>query len=139
MNLQDFINKQQVRKATKDISLAKSLLLNAKSDIEFLDRLEIDTISARKIMCNYYDVLRSILEAITALDGYKIYLHEAFTFYLKGKGENVFAEKFDRFRKIRNGINYHGKGISIEEAKENKDQIKKLIGLLIEKYLKGIT
>ncbi len=139
MNLKDFIDKKQVRKATKDISLAKSLLSNAKSDLKFLERLEIDSISARKIMCNYYDVLRSILEAMASLDGYKVYSHEAFTYYLKEKGENVAAEKFDRFRKIRNGINYYGKDISVKEAKENADHIKKLIDLLIERYLEEIA
>ena len=90
-------------------------------------------------MANYYDVLRSIVEAISSLDGYKIYSHEAFTYFLKEKGEDLIAEKFDRFRKIRNGINYYGKNISIEEVKEHIPEIVKLINVLKKKYLENIA
>ena len=73
-------------------------------------------------MSNYYDILRSILETIAILDRCKIYSHEAFTYFLKEKDENIIVNKFDRFRKIRNKINYYGKNISIEKTKEyNQD------------------
>jgi|SRR3989344_4759539 len=138
MKLQEFIEKGMVRKSTKDISLAKSLILTANIDLMFLKNLEINDNSARKIMTNYYDVLRSLLEAISCLDGYKIYSHEAFFFLLKEKGENQIAQKFDRFRKIRNSINYYGKNISVEEVKENKEEIIKIIDTLKIKFLKEI-
>ena len=76
-----------------------------------------------------------ILEAISIIDGFKIYSHEAFTYFLKEKGEEVLSTKFDRFRKIRNSINYYGKDISIEETKENIEEIKEMIKSLIKKYL----
>ena len=135
MKLNDFIEKGQVRKASKDIALVKSLVYTAENDLKFLDNLDINDNSARKIMSNYYDVLRSIVEAISALDGYKIYSHEAFTYFLKEKKEELIALKFDRFRKIRNGINYYGKNISVEEVKENVKEIIKLIKELKTKYL----
>ncbi len=136
MRLYDFIEKGYVKKISKDIALAKSLVATAKKDLVFLKKLSIDKISARRILGNYYDVLRSILEAISVLDGYKIYSHEAFTYFLKEKGENLIAEKFDRLRKIRNSINYYGKNVSVEEARENVDEIIKLIKFLIRRYLK---
>lgn len=86
-------------------------------------------------MSNYYDVLRSILEAISTLDGYKIYSHEAYTYFLKEKGESLIADKFDRFRIIRNKINYYGKPITVEEVKENVSVITRLIDELKRKYL----
>lgn len=135
MKLRDFIEKGQVRKASKDDALAKSLLLSAENDLEFLNTLEVNENSARKLVSNFYDVLRSILEAISTLDGYKIYSHEAFTYFLREKGEMLIAEKFDRFRKIRNDINYYGKTISIEEAKENITGITNLIDDIKNKYL----
>ncbi len=138
MKLQEFIKKGLVRKSTKDLSLSKSLILTANIDLRFLKNLEINDDSARKIMTNYYDVLRSLLEAISCLEGYKIYSHEAFFFLLKEKGENQIAQKFDRFRKIRNSINYYGKNISIEEVKENKEEIIKIIDTLKIKFLKEI-
>ncbi|MFH1358954.1 MAG: hypothetical protein ABIH37_03645 [archaeon] len=138
MKFEDFTKEGNVKKASPDKALVKSLVITANSDLKFLDRLEINKNSSRKIMVNYYDVLRSILEAISSLDGYKIYSHEAFTYYLKEKSEEVLSIKFDRFRKIRNSINYYGKNISIDETKENVKDIKNMINVLINKYLNEI-
>ena len=138
MIFKDFIDKKLVRRISKDVNLAKSLLKNIKKDIKFLNNLEINENSSRKIMTNYYDSLREVLEAISIIDGFRIYSHEAFTYFLKEKGEEIISIKFDRFRKIRNSINYYGKDISIEETKENIDKIKKIINNLINKYLGGM-
>lgn len=137
MKFDDFVVKGQARKVSKDMALAKSLLKMADQDTGYLKGLVVNEISARKLVSNYYDVLRSILEAIAILDGYKVYSHEAFTYFLKYKGEPILAEKFDRFRKIRNGINYYGKDIGVEEAKENIKDIVRLIFELRAKYLKS--
>ena len=134
MNFNEFQTTGQVKKVTKDLSLAKSLIITSRQDLEFLKDLEINDVSARKIMSNYYEVLRSILEAIVALDGYKIYSHEAFTYFLIEKKEEIIATKFDRFRKIRNKINYYGKNISIEEVNENVTEILNIIKKLEQKY-----
>lgn len=132
-----FIKKGDVRRASPDKSLVKSLIEGAEKDIKFFNNLKIDENSARKLMVNYYDILGGILEAIASIDGYKIYLHEAFTFYLKEiKNEEVISIKLDRFRRIRNLINYYGKDISIEETKENIGEIKKIISDLMNKYLR---
>jgi len=136
MRFIDFLEQGLARKTTKDENLAKALFTTAKNDLIFLNKLQIDEFSARKIMTDYYDVLRSILEAIAALDGYKIYQHEAFTHYLKEKDEESISIKFERFRKIRNRINYYGQIISVEETKDNVEEIKRLIDYLINKYLK---
>jgi hypothetical protein len=48
------------------------------------------------------------------------------------------AEKFDRFRRIRNKINYYGSNISPEEAKEYKESITEIINILTNKYLSNI-
>ena len=135
MRFEDFIEKGLVRKTSKDKSLVRALLQNSKKDIEFLNGLKINEKSVRKIMTNFYDVLRSILEAVSVIKGYKIYSHEAYIYFLKEIKENLLAIKFDRFRRIRNSINYYGKDISIEETKENIYEIKKMINILIKKYL----
>ncbi len=137
MRFEDFIKNKQVKSVTKDPQLAKSIIEAAESDLKFMKSLEINELSARKIMGNYYDILRSFLEAIAILDGFKIYGHEAFTFFLKYKNENLFADKFDRFRKIRNSINYYGKNIPIGEVKENSTEIIQLINKLKNKFLKN--
>jgi len=83
MNFQDFINQRKARKASKEPALIKSLIETAGADLIFLERVKIDEYSARKTMVNFYDVLRSILEAIALQDGYKVYSHEAFVYFLK--------------------------------------------------------
>ncbi len=118
MKFEDFIKKKLVRKGTPDKALAKSLLEASKNDLEYLKEQKITGKSARKITSNYYDVIRSMAEAITALEGYKVYSHEAFTYYLKEKISIETSKQFDRFRRIRNNINYYGKNIDETEAKE---------------------
>ena len=135
MNFEDFIKLGQVRRASRDEQLAKSLLKETVIDMEFFGDLEINEKSARKLVSNYYDFLRSILEAMAALDGYKVYAHEAFTYCLKKKNEEAAAGKFDRFGLLRNKINYYGRIISVQEAKDAIESIKDSIDYLIKKYL----
>ena len=136
MNFNDFIKQGKVKKGEKDKALVKSLLQTVHQDLKFLDSIEINDLSARKIMSNYYDVLRAVVEAIATLDGFKVYSHEAFTYYLKeNKNEELHSLKFDRFRKIRNKLNYYGKNISVEEVLANILEIKQMINDLIGKYL----
>jgi len=134
MKFEDFMKEEKVKKVSKDIQLFKSLIKTSEQDLKFLNTLEINENSARKIMISYYDTLRSFLEAIVMLKGYKIYSHEAYTYFLKQENENLLAEKFDRFRKIRNDINYYGKSISIAEAIENKQKILEIIKELKDKF-----
>lgn len=138
MRFEDFIEKGQVRIASINKALARSLIRNIKEDLKFLNSLDINEQSSRKLMVNYYDCLKSTLEAIAAINGYKIYSHEAFTYFLKKKNEEMLSNKFDRFRKIRNSINYYGEDISVEDTKENTKDIKKMIKILLNKYLKGM-
>lgn len=134
MNFDDFIKNRQVKKASSDKALIKSLIDTAKNDLLFLKGIQINKISARKVMSNYYDVLRSILEALASKHGYKIYSHEAFTYFLKKINEPIIADKFERFRKIRNSINYYGKDLSLEEVEEYVPEITRIIKNIKNKY-----
>jgi hypothetical protein len=138
MSFEEFIKKGLVKKTSRDIALIKSLILFSERDHNFLKTLPIDEISARTVMTGYYDILRNILEAMSSLEGYKVYSHEAFTEFLKLKNEGIIAQKFDRFRKIRNGINYYAKTISPEETKENVSEIIDLVKHLKAKYLNNL-
>ena len=135
MKFKDFIQEGYVKKTRENKSLIESLLKNSKRDLEFLRGLKIDKNSSGKLMTNYYDVLRSILEAICSKEGYKVYSHKAYTFFLKEIKEEEISIKYDRLRRIRNSISYYGKEISIEETRENINEIKKMINYLTKKYL----
>ena len=138
MKFEDFINKGQVRKTSVDLNLVRSIKKNIMNDLKYLEEQKISIISARKIVVNYYDSLRSILEAIAICKGYKVYQHEAFLYFLKSIDENVYSIKFDRFRKIRNRINYYGEDISIEQAKAVSEDMKSMTYKLIDKYLNEV-
>ena len=136
MDFKDFVENGKVKKGERDIQLAKSLLETTEQDLVFLNSLKVSSISARRIFSNYYDCLRAIIESIAALDGFKVYSHEAFTYYLKqNKKEENAALIYDRLRKIRNNINYYGKSITAEESEEHKEKIMELIRVLRRKYL----
>lgn len=139
MKFEDFITEGKVKRAAKDIAMAKALLRNALDELKYIDDLEVSDASASILMRNYYDILRRILEAIASLEGYMIYSHEAFTYFLRERGEGIISAKFDRFRKIRNGISYYGQTISAEEAGANVEEMKNMINTLIEKYLKSLA
>ena len=138
MKFEDFIKNRQIKNTIKDMQLAKSLLSTAEQDLKFFKTLPINNISARKIVSNYYDILRSTLEALASLEGYKVYSHEAFTYYLKENVEGDTSRKFERLRKIRNSINYYGKEISAEEAKELVNEILALIDRIKSMLLKKL-
>ncbi len=135
MKFEDFKKTGKVRETKPDNQKIISMKELTKQDLQYLDTQKITNISARKIITAYYDSLRTILEAIAIKKGFKIYEHEAYRFFLKEIGEEEISEKFDRFRKIRNSINYYAKAISIEEAEEWSEEIKQLIKYLTNKFL----
>lgn len=138
MKFNDFINKGIVKKISKDIFLAKTILKTSKKDMAFLNSIQLNEESSRKLTTNYYDCLRSIIEAIAYKEGFKVYSHEALTYFLKEINEELISIKFDRLRKIRNSINYYGEDISINETKDNIFEIKAIIDTLIKKYLNNL-
>jgi len=131
LRFKDFIKEGKVKKGEKDSQLAISLIDTAKQDLNFLNAIKLTEISARRLVINYYDVLRSLIEALAALDGLKVYSHEAFTYYLQEKKEDILSRKFDRFRKIRNGLSYYGKEINITEAEDILIEMKSIISNLL--------
>jgi hypothetical protein len=135
MRFESFIREGKVRRATPDKLMAASILKNTFDDLKFLEQTKLTELSKRKLVSNYYDSLRSLLESISLLKGYKIYSHEAFTYFLKDKlHQETLSIKFDRFRKIRNGLNYYGKSLELKEAKEIIQEIKRTINEVQKKF-----
>ncbi len=138
MRFQDFIDNGVVRKGSPDISLAKALIEMSSNHVKTVKSIEITETSASTVMSDYYEALREIIEAICSLRGYKVYSHEAFTYFLKENGEDLIADKFDRLRKIRNNIHYYGKQVDKESVKADKEEIERLINQLKEKFLRDL-
>ena len=135
MRFEDFIEQGKVRKGTPDIPKLKSLLETSNNHLLFLKNQIINEISAGSILVTYYEALREIIEAICLKEGYKVYSHEAFTYFLKGKEEFAVAERFDNLRKLRNSVNYYGERVNIKEVEIGREEIIELIEILKKKYL----
>jgi hypothetical protein len=63
-----------------------------------------------------YESLRQHLEALAFEEGFKVYSHEAYTAYLLDKKLTVLAHRFDRLRKLRNGVHYYGRSVEQSTA-----------------------
>ena len=135
MKFEDFMNQGKVRKGSPDIAKAKSLLQTSNNHLLFLKNQNIDNISAGSILVTYYEALREVTEAMCLKEGFRVYSHEAFTFFLKEKGEIQASLKFDNLRKLRNSVNYYGENIDASEVKAAKEEIIDLINHLKRKYL----
>lgn len=129
-----FLENQEVKKASVDINLAKSL---AKDMIgRMKDVLSLDISKFPKIIFeNIYDSLRDFADALLAIDGFKSYSHQAsFAYLSKYSFEDSVLDTLDKFRYKRNSSKYYGQDISVDEAKEilnfysrNKQKINMLL------------
>lgn len=119
MNWEKCINLKLVRETEVDEELIESLLVSSGNRILTNSRFELDEVSASTKISSIYESLREVLEALALKKGYKIYNHECFSGFLKEicKKEELSAS-FDKFRIIRNKVNYYGKKISVEDTKD---------------------
>jgi len=120
MNFEYFVEKGEVKIQKTDKNLAIALKKESLERINFVYRLISNSENPKYIVENVYDLLRELVEAKLAIDGYKSYSHEATILYLKKFKEFTDYEIsfLDELRKIRNRIKYYGK--NIEEDKASK-------------------
>lgn len=117
-NFEDFIKSGDVRVQRKNAILALALIKSSEKSEKYVKRQKIDDGSAEHIIADIYDIIRELIEAKLALEGYKSYSHEATILFLKKFREFTESEIIflDDLRKVRNGIKYYGKESSIEDA-----------------------
>jgi len=114
-----FIARGEVKEHPKDEKLANLLVKESYDRLNFVRRLAITEENSKYIIENVYDILRELIEAKLALNGFKSYSHEATLLFLKKFPEFKESEiRFiDTLRKTRHGIKYYGKEASLNEAK----------------------
>ncbi|MFH1637545.1 MAG: hypothetical protein ABIB71_03915 [Candidatus Woesearchaeota archaeon] len=128
MDWKECCSKRLAKKVEPDHELASSLIELSGGKYFTASNIKIEDKTAPSSVSLFYDALREILEAIAIKKGYKIYNHECYTWFLKEiMKEDELASGFDRVRKIRNGINYYGKKIPVDDAVDTVKDIKKLI------------
>lgn len=118
----------KVKRVIKNKIRASSLFDSSIQAIETAKTIPLNTKTSKSILRELYEGLREYCEAIGYLNGYKFLDHESITSFLKEiLQENTLSIKFDRYRKLRNGINYYGESINIETVKESLIEIPKII------------
>ena len=135
MDFEYFIENKKVVKASKDVSKAKALVRISLQNLESVSEIQLNDKTASIILVMGYESLRQVLEAMTLLKGYKVFSHEAYTYYLRYLNEIIASEKFDRLRKLRDRINYYGKPVNQEVAENAIKEITVLIKRLRQKYI----
>ena len=133
----EYIRQGYIRKISKNKGVIKSLMQISDNRIKIFSEMTLNQQNSSIIFSNYYDAIREICEAISLLNGYKIYSHEAIGLLMKEiLKEDAIYIKFDKFRTMRNGVNYYGNNIDFNEALQSIEDIKQMINKLKMKYLK---
>ncbi|MBS3117101.1 hypothetical protein J4421_05910 [Candidatus Woesearchaeota archaeon] len=138
MRFKQGIREGSVRIITPDYIRAQSLFKSSLQAISSAKKIALETDTLKSILRELYEGLRQYCEAIGYQRGYKFSSHEVITLFLEEiLSDSKIALRFDRYRKIRNGINYYGDDVSIETVKEALVEMPSLIKNL-EKYVKKI-
>ncbi len=123
-----------MKKIPTDNIRAKSLFKTSYQAVEAAKDIQVKEEKANSILRELYEGIHQYCEAIGYLKGYKFQSHEEITIFLRDiLKEPIIADKFDRYRKLRNGINYYGESVSLETTKEALQEIPILIKKL-DKY-----
>ena len=138
MDFNECLKKRIAKEVNEDKELIASLIKTSQNKFDSEKKLELSEVTSSSKISLLYDSLRELLEALAIKNGYKIYNHECYTYFLKEiLNESIKGDEFDELRKIRNSINYYAKDISVEEAKDVLERIKKLreeIVKLLDKF-----
>jgi hypothetical protein len=139
MNFKHNLKVKKIKKVFPDKIRASSLFKSSAQAIETARSIPLNNSTSKTILRELYEGLREYFEAEGYLKGYKFLDHESIGFFLRDilNNQHLF-QKFDRYRKLRNGINYYGAEIDIETVKEALKEIPEVIKK-IEKEGKGKT
>jgi hypothetical protein len=134
MNFENSLVKGNAKRTAPNKIRALSLFKSSIQAIETAKTILLNEKTSKTIMRELYEGLREYCEAIGYIKGYKFLDHESIGFFLRDflKEDSLF-KKFDRYRKLRNGINYYGESVDIETVKEAIKEIPKIIKGM-EKY-----
>ena len=123
MDLKECFRKGLIKKTRIDNELIKSLIEMSDIKENAVKAAKIDHINISAYVSLAYDSLREILEALCISKGYKVLSHICIGELLKDMLEDFDYHEFDRMRYIRNGINYYGVKVGLEQGKEINNKI----------------
>ena len=122
------IKEGYAKEVKKDKLRAQSLIKSAEDTILATKDIYLKDYNYKTVLRELYEALRQYCEAVGYVYGYKFLSHEVITIFLKEilKEERISLE-FDRYRKLRNGINYYGRDVSKETVENALIEIPQII------------
>ncbi|MBN2142139.1 hypothetical protein JW711_02295 [Candidatus Woesearchaeota archaeon] len=115
--------KKLLRKREPDRQKIKSLIESAKTTMRIVKSIPLDDTSAALIFRETYESIRQLGDAGWWIQGYETSSHDISMQSLTGLDikEKLKLNRLDRFRRIRNDINYRGFKATITQANEILD------------------
>ena len=135
MNFENVLREGKAKRIMPSQIKASSLFKSSIQAIETAKLIPLNINTSKTILRELYEGLREYCEALGLLNGYKFLNHESIVYFLRDVLNEPIYKKFDRYRKLRNGINYYGEDINIETVKAAMEEIPMLIKAL-EKHRK---
>jgi len=131
--------REELRRVSPDREMAKSILKMVAVRLKELETKEREEF-ATLVVEDYYEILKELVTAIMAVDGYKTLSHEALFKYVKSTIAGVSESEvlfMNQLRVIRNKIAYKGFFINVDFLERNESRIRviveKLRSILIER------
>ncbi len=135
MSFKESISSGYVKLITPNFNRSKSLHESSKHALKTALEIQLTHHSNKTILRELYESLREICESIGYKHGFKFQSHESITYFLKDElNEMTIATKFNKYRMLRNDINYYGKNINFETVIKAKKEIPEMINKL-DKHL----
>ncbi len=134
MDFKFCLERGRTKKVAVNKLRAASLFKSGVQAVETAKIIPLDQNTSKTVLRELYEGLREYCEAIGYIQGYKFLNHESISYFLRDvlREQSIYIN-FDRYRKLRNGINYYGEDINLETVKEAKEKIPELIKQL-KKY-----
>lgn len=127
MDWTDCERTRQVKRITTNAALIESLISSANDKHTSQMLLPMQQATASTKVSLEYDCLREKLEALAIKHGWKIYNHDCYCAFLKEKlKESNLGDIFDKFRRLRNNIEYYGEKIPMPDAERIIKEIQSL-------------
>ncbi|MFH1801926.1 MAG: hypothetical protein ABH864_00575 [archaeon] len=136
MDFENSVKAGYAKVVETNLNRAKSLVRSAEQAIETAKQIPLKETSLKSVFRELYEGLRQYCEAIGFIKGYKFESHEVITYFLKDVlNEGKISERFDRYRKLRNGVNYYGNEIDVSTVKDAMVEVSEIV-VVLKKYLK---
>lgn len=129
--------KEFLRNIEIDFDKINSLVKMAKTDLEIISEISLNSKTASKLSKDYYEIIKDLLIALLLCQGIKSSNHECLISYFKREYDQYEYESkiIHELKDIRNRISYDGYFVDLNYVNKNVVEFKHIIELL-EKLIK---